>query len=109
MTIFNSDGTVYMTLPTPVPSNGDLEGWMVRQVTSGSHTAGCRVAGTRASVETGPDSFNGLLRLISDTSAWYGYRVTSSRITPGTFRWTWEARLRDGHRVTDMIIASRIH
>lgn len=111
-TIFNPDGTVYMTLPDPVPSAGDLEGWTVRHVMSGTHGPECphtaRSLGTHALVRTDVESFNDLLRDLTEFEREYGYRPRSSRITDSTYRWTFERYTRDGHRLSDMIIASKI-
>ncbi len=97
-TIFNEDGSVYMTFPPAAPSPADLEGWYVKIVT----------AGRQAIVETDCVSFNELLTLVNVTARDYGYSVPSSKIADHTFRWTWERRLPSGVRLTDMIIASKI-
>lgn len=98
-----------MTFPPAVPSRADLEGWMVRRITTGSHRSFCPRPGSRSAVENGPESFNGVLRLVGDLSVEYGYRPRSSRIGGYAFRWTWERFTPDGHRVSDMIVVSRIH
>lgn len=95
-----------MTFPPAIPSAGDLEGWCVRSVTN--WTGADRSLGTCSLVRTDVDSLNGLLRDLGELSEIYGYRPQSSKIADGTFRWTFEQRLSDGRRVTDMIIANRI-
>lgn len=121
--IFDVGGGLYLTLPDPVPSRGDLEGWTVRHVTSAHSTpetcrwdGRCgrwvgvgRRAGTVALTASDVDSFNGVLRFVGELSADYGYRPRSSRIGANAFRWTWERVTQDGHRVSDMVIVSRIH
>lgn len=103
-------GAVYMTLPAPVPSSGNLEGWLVRSVTSVSHGPRCSGRpGTRSVAETDVESFNSLLRLLGALEGHYGYRPRSSRIGVDSYRWTFEEVTVAGHRVSDMIIASRIH
>lgn len=111
-TILNPDGTVYMTFGPSVPSRGDLEGWMVRQVCSGTHGPTCphgKITGTYAITTSDVESFNSLLKIVGELSAIYGYRPRSSKITDDTYRWTWEREYPDGHRGSDMIIASKIH
>ena len=112
-TILNEDGSVRMTLPDPVPSRGDLEGWTVRHVCSGTHGPACphgKTNGTYSvATRTDVESSNGLLKLIGDLSDMYRYRPRPSKITSDTFRWTWEREYPDGHRGSDMIIASKIH
>lgn len=107
-TIFNADGSVYMTFGPSIPSRADTEGWMVRRVTSGSHRSFCPRPGSRAVSEAGPESFNGVLRLVGGLADEYGYRPVSSRVGGYAYRWTFERFTPDGHRVTDMIIVSRI-
>lgn len=112
MTIFNTDGSVYMALPTAVPSHGDLEGWTVRHVSSGSHSTACRhpqCFGTFSLVRTDIESFNTVLKMVGAFADLYGYQPQSSMIKPDTFRWTFEVDCHDGHRGSDMIIVSRIH
>ncbi len=109
--ILNRDGSVYMTLPAPVPSAGDLEGWVVRHVTSGTHGPACphsSLVGTFSLASTDVGSHNELLAIIGSLAALYGYPVRSSRITGRTYRWTWERQEPNGHRASDMIIASKI-
>ena len=113
-TIFNEDGSVCMWFPPPVPSAGDLEGWTVRHVCSGSHGPACphsaRANGTFAVSRTDVESFNGVLRVVGSLAESYGYRPRSSRIGNGVaFRWTFEREYPDGHRGSDMIIVSKIH
>lgn len=111
-TIFDAEGDVYMTLPDAVPSYGDTEGWMVRHVSSGTHGRDCGhqgMTGTYGLTSEDVDSYNGVLRLVGEFSGLYGYRPTSSRIGVDSFRWTFERDYGDGHRGSDMIIASRIH
>lgn len=109
-TIRNEDGSVYMTFGPSTPSPADLEGWLVRHVCSGSHGPACGhgMTGTWSVARSDVDSHNNLLRLLVAMSDVYGYRPASSRIVDGTFRWTWERDYRDGHRGSDMIIASKI-
>lgn len=110
-TILNEDGGVYMTLPDPVPSTGDLEGWTVRRVCSGTHGPACphgKTNGTYSLVRTDVESFNSLLKIVADMDLSYGYKVRSSKIVGRTYRWTWEREYPGGHRVSDMIIASKI-
>lgn len=120
-TILNPDGSVYMTFGPSVPSKADLEGWCVRSVTSahstperchfdGTRWVGTgRLPGTVALTSTDCLSFNGLLRDLGELETIYGYRPRSSKITTDTYRWTFERVTPDGHRVSDMIIASKIH
>jgi hypothetical protein len=111
-TIFNEDGSVYMTFGPSVPSRGDLEGWTVRQVCSGTHGPTCphgKTNGTYSLVRTDVESFNGLLKIIGELSDMYEYRPQPSKITDGTYRWTFEREYPGGHRGSDMIIASKIH
>ena len=107
---WNRDGSVAMWCPPAVPSPGDLEGWTVRHVCSGTHGPACPYGevGTYSLIRTDVESFNRLLKIVSDLSAEYGYRPRSSRITDHTFRWTWEREFPGGHRESDMIIASKI-
>lgn len=121
-TIFNPDGSVYMTFPPAVPSTGDLEGWTVRQVCNVHRTPGGAEfrgqfgwvvtewkPGTVSLVTSDCESFNGVLRIVGELSAAYGYRPPSCKITADTFRWTWERWTPDGTHMSDMIIASKIH
>lgn len=111
-TIYDVDGIVYMTLPDPVPSTGDLQGWIVRHVSSGSHGPACQhsgMGGTYSLSRTDVESFNALLGIVADFADMYGYRPRSSRIGVESFRWTFERDYGDGHRGSDMIIASRVH
>lgn len=98
-TIFNPDGSVYMTFSPSVPSRADLEGWTVRYVCSGTHGPACphgKVTGTYSvATRTDVESFNGLLKLIGDLSDMYRYRPRPSKITSDTFRWTWEREYPD--------------
>lgn len=109
-TIFNEDGTVYMTFTPPVPSQGDQEGWFVRHVTSGTHTGPkCQSHRTRSTVDADCMSFNELLKLVGANSDYYGYRPPSSKIgSQRAFRWSWEMVLPSGHRLSEMIIATKI-
>lgn len=119
-TIFNEDGSVYMTFGPSVPSTGDLEGWVVRMVTTAHDTpVTCRWAGDHwegvgrqfgsvALADTDVDSFNGLLKILGELETIYGYRPRSSKILDDTYRWTFE-RWEGGHHLSDMIIASKIH
>lgn len=111
-TIYNPDGTVYMTLPDPVPSTGDLEGWVIRHVCSGTHGPNCPhprwMTGTASLVRVDVESFNSLLRIVADLDSIYGTHATSHKIVGRTYRWTWEREYPDGHRGSDMIIASKI-
>lgn len=99
----------------------DLEGWFVRQVSSAHSTPEVsrwvngrgwvgegRRLGTVALTSVGPESYNGLLKFLGELSSIYGYRPRSSKISERTYRWTWERVTADGHRVSDMIIASKI-
>lgn len=121
-TILNPDGSVYMTFGPSVPSTADLEGWCVRQVTSVHRTPGSAefrdqfgwvvtewTPGTVALTCCDVESFNSLLKIVGELSECYGYRARSSKITDGTFRWTWERWTPDGTHMSDMIIASKIH
>ena len=112
-TILNPDGSVYMRLQDPVPSTGDLEGWTGRHVCSGTHGPNCPhprwMTGTAALTRVDVESFNGLLKIVGELSDMYGYRPRSSKITTDTYRWTFEREYPDGHRGSDMIIASKIH
>lgn len=110
-TIYNQDGSVYMTFAPAKPSTGDLEGWVVRHVTSGTHKINCCHPGARGTwsvTSVDVESFNGLLKIIADISEVYGHRPFSSKIVGRTFRWTWERDYGDGHTGSDMIIASKI-
>ena len=119
-TIFNPDGSVYMTFGPSVPSSGALEKWQVRHVCSVHRTPG-RVEwdgtrwapvtwtqGTIGLVTSDCRSFNDLLGIVGEMSDDYGYRPPSSRIGDGTFRWTWERWSPDGTHMSDMIIATKI-
>lgn len=105
-TIRNQDGSVYMTFGPSVPSSADLEGWYVRQVLTADRIPKGR--GTGVASDDDVRSLNSLLRLLGDLEAQYGYRPLSSKIAEGTFRWTFERRTPRGHRLTSMVIASRI-
>jgi len=109
-TIFNPDGSVYMTFGPMEPSPGDLEGWKVRHLCSGSHGQACQHShkGTYTVAREDVESFNGVLRLIGQMAEMYGYRPRSSKVGHA-FRWTFEREYADGHRGSDMIIASEIH
>lgn len=120
-TILNADGSVYMTLPDPRPSTGDLEGWTVRQVCSVHRTPETAhfqdqfgwvvdtwAPGTVSLVTSDCESFNSLLKIVGELSVAYGYRPRSSKIGDHTFRWTWERWTLDGTHMSAMIIASRI-
>ena len=112
-TILNPDGSVYMTFPPAVESAGDLEGWMVHQVTSGTHNASCghpglASVGTAAMICQDVMSRKELLGLVGTFAREYGYRPASSGFGHRTFRWTFERVTEDRHRVSDMIIASKI-
>lgn len=89
------------------------DGWVVRRVTSASHGPACpdsaRLRGTHAVTGTDVESFKGVLRLVGGLSEGYGYRPRSSRVGQSSFRWTWERELPGGHRVSDMVIVSKIH
>jgi len=111
-TVLDRDGSVYMAFGPSVPGTGDLEGWTVHQVCSGTHGPACphgKINGTYSLVRTDVESFNGLLKIIGEFSDMYGYRPRSSRIGADAYRWTFEREYPDGHRGSDMIIASRIH
>lgn len=111
MTIHNTDGSVYMTFPPAIESRGDLQGWTVRHVCSGTHAPICphgKVNGTYAVSRTDVESFNGLNKIISELADLYGYRPLSSRIGATSYRWTFEREYPGGHRGSDMIIASLI-
>src|SRR5690606_18280395 len=73
---WNRDGSVAMWCPPAVPSPGDLEGWTVRHVCSGTHGPACPYGefGTYSLIRTDVESFNRLLKIVSDLSAEYGYR-----------------------------------
>lgn len=110
--ILDQNGDVYMELLPPVPSRGDSEGWFVRHVSSGSHSTACGCSesvGTAALDRSDVRSFNGLLDDLSEFEGFYGYRPRSSKILDGTFRWTFERVTDGGHRVSDMLIASKIN
>lgn len=120
-TIFNEDGSVYMTFGPSVPSEADLEGWCVRQVCSVHRTPksakfqdqfGWVVTewqpGTVSLVTSDCESFNSLLKIVGELSVAYGHRARSSKISDHTFRWTWERWTPDGTHMSDMIIASKI-
>ena len=120
-TIFNPDGSVYMTFPPAVESASDREGWFVRHVCSvhrnpeaAEFTPGrgwqptAWKPGTISLVCSDVESFNCLLRLVADMSDAYGYRPRSSRIGCHAFRWTWERWTPDGTHMSDMIIVSRV-
>ncbi len=111
-TIRNQDGSVYMTFGPSVPSSSDLEGWLVRHLCSGSHHPGCshgpESTGTWTVDRSDVESFNGVLKIVGAMSNAYGYTPRSSKILDGTFRWTFEREYADGHRGSDMIIASKI-
>jgi len=88
-------------------------GYIVRHVCSGTHGPTCphsaRMRGTFAVSRTDAEDFRGVLKLIGEMSELYGYRPRSVRIGLSSFRWTFTREHPDGHRVSDMIIASRIH
>lgn len=120
--IRNPDGSLYMRFPPAVPSSADLEGWSVRMVST-VHTAPARCQWIEGRWEpvgrvrdgasltiVDVESFNGLLRLLQETSKAYGYRPSASWFgaDSGYFRWTWE-RWENGYHLSDMIIASKIH
>lgn len=120
-TIFNPDGSVYMTFGPSVPSKADLEGWQVRQVCSVHRTPKSAefqdqfgwvvtewMPGTVSLVTSDCESFNSLLKIVGEMSVAYGYRPPSVKITGHTFRWTWERWTPDGTHMSDMIIASKI-
>jgi len=106
--IRDPDGSVYMTLPAPRPGGGDLIGYRVRTLTNGSHKCGVAV-GTRSSLTDDVMSERELLRLIATLRGDYGDPVVSGvRMGPGrSFRWAWEETV-GGHRLTDVVIATRI-
>lgn len=91
-----------------VPSTGSTEGWYVRRVISGSHTAPtCLRRWTRSEVYVDCLSFNDLLETINDLGEEYGVRPRSNKIGDSAYRWTFVEDL-PGHRVSEMIIASKI-
>lgn len=110
-TIFNADGSVYMTFGTARPSSADLEGWHVHAITS----ADTRARGTVSLVTSDCESLNSLLRHVSAmreaTTGSLGGTETHTAFGPGVrhYRWTWERFTPSGERQTDMVIASRIH
>lgn len=119
-TVFNADGSVYMSFPPVQPSPADPEGWCIRMVTTAHHTpqrtswngsrwvATGRELGTVAFTRTDVLSFNDLLRDLGSLEATYGYRPLSSRVGSSHYRWTFERWTPDGHHVSDMIIANKI-
>jgi hypothetical protein len=112
-TILNQDGSVYMTFPPAVPSPADLEGWTVRQVSTGTHGPTCphsaQLKGTFAVTCVDVESFNGLLKVVGALADEYGYRPVSARVGSDSYRWSFERWAPDGHRITDMLIVSKIH
>ena len=92
-----------------------VDGWMVRRVTSASHTGACRqgphsVRGTHAVVVTDVMPDNDMIKLVNVVAAWHGQpdRVKPSPVGTLGYRWTWEWFAPDGHRVTEMIIATPV-
>jgi len=110
-TIFNKDGSVYMTFGPMQPSPGDVEGWHVHTITS----ADTRDWGTVSLVTSECESFNSLLRHIAAMReaclGTLGGTETRSAFGPGVrhYRWTWERFTPSGERQTDTVIASKIH
>jgi hypothetical protein len=107
-TIYNADGSVYMTFGPMEPSPGELEGWHVHTITS----ADTREWGTVSLVTSECESFNSLLRHVSAMRE--GTREgteTHTAFGPGVrhYRWTWESFTPSGERQTDTVIASKIH
>src|SRR5690606_22049493 len=72
---WNRDGSVARWCPPAVRSPGDLEGWTVRHVSPGTLGPACPYGefGTYSLIRTDVESFNRLLKIVSDFSAEYGY------------------------------------
>lgn len=110
--IRNPDGSLYMRFPPAVPSSADLEGWSIHRMSSTVRLPGVGARTGSVAVERSDvESFNGLLRLVREISRAYGYQPSASWFGTGQshFRWTWEHRYDNGHHVSEMIIASKIH
>lgn len=99
-TIFNPDGSVYMTFPPAVPSSGDLQGWHYTQVTATRVGSGP----SRVVVTDDCTSLNGLLRVLSLHNA---CRSTVRGAVAGGYRWAWEEVTASG-RVSNVVFARKV-
>lgn len=87
-----------------------VDGYLVRRVTSGSHGPACQVHRTVASTVSDVVDVNGLLKMVNTTAAWYGQQdqVKPTEVGGVAYRWSWEWFTPDGHRITEMIVATPI-
>lgn len=87
-----------------------VDGWMVRHVSAGSHGPACPVRGTHAVVSVDCMSDNDMIKTVNSVAAWHGQpdNVRPYRVGDLGYRWCWEWFAPDGHRVTEMIIATPV-
>jgi hypothetical protein len=98
-----------------------MDGFIVRTVSSGTHGPNCphrHIRGTFALTRSDAEDFRGLVRYRGGFVRSYGYLPRSAafgttvlpdgQVVATHYRWTWEGVTPDGHRFSDMIIASRV-
>lgn len=92
-----------------------VDGWFIRRVTSATHGPACRrgphpIRGTTSVVTTDCLSDNDMIKLVNSLAAWHGQPQHVRPSTVGTqgYRWSWEWFAPDGHRITEMVIATPV-
>lgn len=86
------------------------DAYMVRRVTSASHRPSCRVPGTNAVTVVDAIPVNDLIKMVNTLAEWHGHpeAVRPCPVGETGYRWAWEWFAPDGHRVSEMIIATPI-